>query len=380
MKTAKTLLVNRVSPMSWHATPNMARGWRQTMGQGGTLDGLLDAEARASGPVGQALAEAFVCMAGAAKALSVLIAAPPVGGRLGAKAGTANSDGDQQKKLDIVAEDLFSDSLRKAGIGAYLSEEVEEATVFHPAGLLAVAIDPLDGSSNIDVNAPIGTIFSILPMVSEAVADPALAFRQPGRKQLAAGFFIYGPQTSLVVTFGKGVHLLVLSPELNDFVLVESAITIPPDMPEYAINASNYRHWHEPVQTYIDDCVRGEEGPRGRNFNMRWIGSMVADAYRIFMRGGIFLYPGDKRPGYEQGRLRLMYEANPVAFLAEQAGGAATDGIDNILDRKPHSPHQRVPFVMGSADKVERVREYYLDLNPPTRDAPLFGRRGLLRG
>ena len=336
------------------------------MGQGGTLETLLDSEARASGPVGHAVAEAFVHMAGAAKALSALIATPPIGGRLGAKAGTANSDGDHQKKLDIVAEDLFSDALRKAGIGAYLSEEVEEPTVFHPAGLLAVAIDPLDGSSNIDVNAPIGTIFSILPMVSEALAVPALAFRQPGRNQLAAGFFIYGPQTSLVVTFGKGVHLLVLSPKLNEFVLVESGVTIPPDMPEYAINASNYRHWREPVKTYIDDCVRGEEGPRGRNFNMRWIGSMVADAYRIFMRGGVFLYPGDRRPGYEQGRLRLMYEANPVAFLAEQAGGGATDGIDDILDRLPHSPHQRVPFIMGSADKVERVRQYHLDTTPPS--------------
>ena len=340
------------------------------MGQGGTLRTLLETEANAASNValGQAVADALTHMAAAAAALSALIASPPTGGRLGAKAGTANSDGDAQKKLDIVAEDLFADALRRAGIGAYLSEEVESAGVFHPAGLLAVAIDPLDGSSNIDVNAPIGTIFSILPMIPEAVAEPAAAFRQTGRRQLAAGFFIYGPQTSLVVTFGQGVHVLVLSPGTGDFVLVESGVTIPRDMPEYAINASNQRHWQEPVRAYIEHCVQGEDGPHGRNFNMRWIGSMVADAYRVFMRGGIFLYPGDNRRGYEQGRLRLMYEASPVAFLAEQAGGAATDGVDNILDRLPHSPHQRVPFVMGSADKVELVRQYHLNVAPPSED------------
>jgi fructose-1,6-bisphosphatase I len=352
------------------------------MDRGSTFEALLDAEVVGDGadPRAAAVARAMTRMAEAAVSLSTLIAAPPLGGRLGAAAGSANSDGDGQRRLDLVAEDLFAGALREAGIGAYLSEEVEAASVFDARGLVAVAIDPLDGSSNIDVNAPIGTIFSIFPMPPEAVEAPALAFRQTGRAQLAAGFFVYGPQTSLVVSFGQGVHLFVLNEKVGEFILVESDIKIPVNVPEYAINASNYRHWHEPVQSYIDDCVQGEEGPTGRNFNMRWIASLVADSYRIFMRGGIFLYPGDKRPGYEQGRLRLLYEANPVAFLAEQAGGAATDGIDLILDRKPHSPHQRVPFIMGSADKVERVRKYYLDLSPPNRDAPLFGRRGLLRG
>ena len=345
------------------------------MGHGGTLETLLYGHVRTAeaGAMGQAIAETFVRMAGAAKALSALIAAPPLNGRLGAAAGTANSDGDKQRTLDLMAEDLFAGALRAAGIGAYLSEEVEDATVMDPAGLLAVAIDPLDGSSNIDVNAPIGTIFSILPMIPEAIAEPACAFRQTGRHQVAAGFFIYGPQTSLMVSFGKGVHLLVLSQATGEFVLVESGITIPPNLAEYAINASNYRHWPEPVRSYIDDCVKGEEGPSGRNFNMRWIASMVADSYRIFTRGGIFLYPGDKRLGYEQGRLRLMYEANPVAFLAEQAGGAATDGIDPILDRQPHSPHQRVPFVMGSTDNVARVRQYFLNIDPPTKNSPARG-------
>ncbi len=352
------------------------------MDRGSTLEALLEAELVRTGadPRSAAVARALSRMGEAAVSLSTLISAPPLSGRLGAAAGSANSDGDGQRRLDLVAEDLFAGALRDAGIAAYLSEEVEAASLFDPEGLLAVAIDPLDGSSNIDVNAPIGTIFSILPMIPEAVESPTLAFRQTGRAQLAAGFFTYGPQTSLVVSFGHGVHLLVLNKNANEFILVDSQIKIPDNVPEYAINASNYRHWHEPVQSYIDDCVQGEEGPSGRNFNMRWIASLVADSYRIFMRGGIFLYPGDRRPGYEQGRLRLMYEANPVAFLAEQAGGAATDGIDPILDRKPHAPHQRVPFVMGSADKVERVRQYYMDLSPPVRDAPLFGRRGLLRG
>ena len=328
---------------------------------------------------GIAVARTVREMAAAAAALSRLIGRPPLEGRLGAAHGGANSDGDKQRRLDMVAEDMFSSALREAGVAAYLSEEVEEPSILDPAGVLAVAIDPLDGSSNIDVNAPIGTIFSIFPMPPEALAEPALAFRQKGRAQLAAGYFVYGPQTSLVISFGAGVQLFVLDRETDLFILVEPQIVIPPDNAEYAINASNYRHWHEPMKAYIDDCVKGEEGPRGRNFNMRWIASMVADTYRIFMRGGIFLYPADAREGYEQGRLRLLYEANPVAFLAEQAGGAATDGIDPILDRTPHAPHQRVPFIMGSIEKVERVRSYYLDTAPPWQAAPLFGRRGLLR-
>jgi fructose-1,6-bisphosphatase I len=278
-----------------------------------------------------------------------------------------------------VAEELFSTALRAAGISGYLSEEREDAVVFDPSSAIAVAIDPLDGSSNIDVNAPIGTIFSVLPTVQSVGDGPIAHFLQSGRRQVAAGFFIYGPQTSLIVSLGRGTHLFVLDRTSRQFVLVDAALKIPPGVTEYAINASNYRHWHEPMQSYIDDCVMGADGPRGRNFNMRWIASLVADAYRIFTRGGVFLYPADKRAGYEQGRLRLIYEANPVAFLAEQAGGGASDGVDPILDCVPESIHQRTPFVMGSADKVERVRRYHIDRSPPTRGEPLFGRRGLLR-
>jgi fructose-1,6-bisphosphatase I len=264
-------------------------------------------------------------------------------------------------------------------VAAYVSEEIGQATLLQPEAPLAVAIDPLDGSSNIDVNASIGTIFSILPAPDGTRLDPEVPFRQRGRAQVAAGFFIYGPQTSFVVSFGDGVHLFTLDRDAGAFVLVTDEITIPHDVPEYAINASNYWHWHDPVQRYIDDCVQGNDGPRGRNFNMRWIASLVADSYRIFMRGGVFLYPDDKRPGYERGRLRHLYEANPIAFLAEKAGGAATDCVTPILDITPKGVHDRVPFVMGSADKVERIRLYHVDPPSQTYNAPLFGRRGLLR-
>lgn len=352
------------------------------MEQGATLEAVLRSEVRASEhpALAEAAADAIAFMADAAILLSNIMAAPPLAGRLGAATGAANSDGDTQRKLDLVAEDLFAAALRKASVACYLSEEVEEAMLFDAFGKLAVAIDPLDGSSNIDVNAPVGTIFSIFPTRPEAATHPALAFAQTGRAQIAAGFFIYGPQTSLVVSLGRGVHLFVLNRAERDFTLVEAGVTIPPGVAEYAINASNHRHWGEPIRSYVDDCVRGAEGPHGRNFNMRWVASLVADTYRIFMRGGVFLYPADDRPGYEKGRLRLMYEANPIAFLAEQAGGGATDGINPILDRVPGGLHERSPLIMGSLDKVERVRGYHMDLLPPSRDAPLFGRRGLLRG
>jgi fructose-1,6-bisphosphatase I len=321
------------------------------------------------GPTGRAVAEALRGMAVAASSLAKHIAAPHLSGRHGVAAGGSNVDGDAQRRLDLVAEEVFSAALRSAQIGAYLSEEVATPSLFDPESPIAVAIDPLDGSSNIDVNSPIGTIFSILPMVPAAREDPALAFRQTGRAQLAAGFFTYGPQTSLTLTLGRGVHILVLDPRTGEFLTVESDIAIPKDSSEFAINASNARHWPEPVKRFIDDRLQGKEGRLGRNFNMRWVGSLVADAYRIFIRGGVFLYPGDARAGYERGRLRLLYEASPVAFLAEQAGGAATDGVTPILDLKPHSPHQRAPLVMGSAKEVESVRRHYLDHSPPNGDA-----------
>jgi len=327
-----------------------------------------------------ALAAAIREMAEAAISLSQIIARPPLDGPLGAPAGGLNSDGDAQRRLDILAEELFSTALRRAPVGAYLSEEIEGAVILNTDGVLAVAIDPLDGSSSIDVNAPTGSIFSILPMISGAVDDAAAAFRQPGRAQLAAGFFVYGPQTSLILSTGGGVSLFVLDRDAGAFVLVESDLSIPSGHPEYAINASNARHWHEPVRRYVDDCLKGVEGPRGQNFNMRWMAALVGDAFRIFVRGGVYLYPADNRPGYEHGRLRLIYEVNPMAFLVDKAGGLATDGINPILDIVPKAMHERAPLVMGSIEKVELVRRYHLDLSPPDQESPLFGRRGLMRG
>lgn len=352
------------------------------MDAGATLEQVLEeyggAETGAS--YAGALADCILNMAQAAVALADIIARPPLNGRLGDYAGGVNSDGDAQRNLDVVAEDLFSNALRRSPVAAYVSEETAEASLFDPVAPLALAIDPLDGSTSIDVNSPIGSLFSILPMIPEAVAEPELAFRQTGRAQLAAGFFVYGPQTALILSTGGGVDLFVFSREAGSFLLVESGLAIPKSYPEYAINSSNYRHWHAPVRHYIDDCIKGADGPRGVNFNTRWMAALVADAFRIFTRGGIYLYPADKRKGYEHGRLRLLYEANPMAFLMERAGGLATDCIHPILDIPPTSLHERVPLVMGSADKVELVRRYHQELSPPNHESPLFGRRGLMRG
>jgi fructose-1,6-bisphosphatase I len=326
---------------------------RQGAGLASVLEAVESAQAKAA-------ARAILALARAAAELSAVIARPSIEGRLGAATGGANIDGDAQRKLDLIAEDLCRSALESAGVGPYLSEETEGPVSLDPAGTVAVAIDPLDGSSNIDVNGVIGTIFSILPARG---ADPATSFLQNGRAQIAAGFFMYGPQTTLVVSLGAGVDVFALDRSVGEFVLVERGVKIPEGASEYAINASNHRHWGEAVRNYIDDCLRGAEGPHGKTYNMRWAGSLVADAFRIFSRGGIFLYPADARKGYDQGRLRLLYEASPIAFLAEQAGGGATDGERPILDIVPHRPHERAPLVMGSADMVERVRRYHHDMD-----------------
>ena len=326
------------------------------MGQGASLAAVLEV---VEGAPAKAAARAVLALARAAAELSAVIARPAVEGRLGTTTGGANVDGDAQRKLDLIAEHLCRSALESAGVGPYLSEENDAPVSLDPKGTVAVAIDPLDGSSNIDVNGVIGTIFSVLPARGP---DPAVSFFQSGRSQIAAGFFMYGPQTTLVLSLGRGVDVFALDRTAGEFVLVEQSLKIPEGTPEYAINASNHRQWREAVRNYIDDCLRGADGPHGKTYNMRWAGSLVADAFRIFSRGGIFLYPADGRKGYDQGRLRLLYEASPIAFLAEQAGGAATDGERPILDIVPHRPHERAPLVMGSADKVERVRRYHQDV------------------
>ena len=293
--------------------------------------------------------------------------------------GNKNGSGDTQKELDILADDMFIEAMRQAPVAVYGSEELEHPAVLDPNAPLALAIDPLDGSSNIDTNVSIGTIFSILPVAGEPDSEPDASFLQKGSCQLAAGFFIYGPQLALVLTLGSGTHVFVFSSRLGTFVQAYDSIVIAERAHEFAINAANYRYWDEAVRLYIDDCLKGTEGPRGRDFNMRWIASLVAEAYRILVRGGVFLYPGDRRKGYGEGRIRLIYEANPIAFLIEQAGGAASDTVGRILDLAPRSMHQRVPLVFGSTREVARIGRYHTQPSSIGERAPLFSNRGLFR-
>lgn len=291
----------------------------------------------------------------------------------------SNTDGDLQKDLDVLCDDLFLSCLQGAPVACYASEELENPVLLDPNARLAVAIDPLDGSSNIDTNVSIGTVFSILPVIKGPGLDPAQTFLQPGNCQLAAGFFVYGPQTALVLTVGKGTEIFIFSGRLGCFVQGYKSVNIAERTSEFAINMSNYRHWEEAIRLYVDDCLAGSEGPRERDFNMRWIASLVADTYRILIRGGIFLYPSDGRKGYSQGRLRLVYEANPIAFIVENAGGSATNSVTRILDLVPENLHQRVPLIFGSRREVARIARYHVDPNMIGERAPLFGKRGLFR-
>lgn len=290
-----------------------------------------------------------------------------------------NSAGDIQQGMDIYTNEVFFDAMCRAPVAWYASEELDAPVRVNDGARLALAIDPLDGSSNINANVSIGTIFSLLPTTGEPDADPAASFLQPGSMQLAAGFFIYGPQFALVLTVGEGTHCFVYSPDAGAFVLAHANLVIAERTQEFAINASNYRHWDGAVRLYVDDCLKGCEGPREKDFNMRWIASVVAEVYRILIRGGVYLYPGDRRPGYAHGRLRLVYEANPLAMVVEQARGAATDTVERILNIKPESLHQRVPLVFGAANEVIRIARYHLEPNEIAERSPLFGNRGLFR-
>jgi len=296
-----------------------------------------------------------------------------------ASRGSANTDGDIQKDLDVVADGIFLQAIREVPVALYGSEENTGAILIDPAKPLALAIDPLDGSSNIETNVSIGTIFSILPVTGDPKSNSERSFLQPGTAQLAAGFFIYGPQLALVLTVGTGTRIFIHSSKYGDFIEAYDCVSIPNNASEFAINVSNYRHWEEPIRLYVDDCFAGSEGPREKDFNMRWIASLVADCYRILIRGGVFLYPADKRKGYGSGRIRLVYEANPIAFLVEQADGAATDSVNRILDIQPASLHQRIPLVFGSKSKVERIARYHVDPEMISERSPLFGNRGLFR-
>ncbi len=340
---------------------------------GTTLDHYL-----AQSGAGPAITDAVTIIARTGAALAATIAEGPLGGRQ-AEPGAVNTDGDVQRGLDLLADDRFLTALSRSPVGLYASEELHQPVVIDASRPLALAIDPLDGSSNIDTNVSIGTIFSLRPMPSDAEADPLAAFLRPGREQLAAGFLIYGPQLALALSVGDGTQIFIYSPAAGDFLLTSARCEIPARAPEFAINASNYRHWHDAVRLYFDDCLKGGHGPREAEFNMRWIASLVAETYRILARGGAFLYPGDRRRGYAKGRLRLVYEAHPIAMLIEQAGGLATDTIDPILDIAAGELHQRVPFVFGSSAEVQRIARYHTMPSDMADRAPLFGRRSLFQ-
>ncbi len=289
-------------------------------------------------------------------------------GELGDVMGTAGSEnvqGEVQKKLDIIANETLIEANEWGGhLAAMASEEMEGIYVVpnrYPQGEYLLMFDPLDGSSNIDINMSIGTIFSVLKKPDNHPGVHDNDFMQPGSQQVAAGYCIYGPQTTLVLTVGDGVAMFTLDREQGSFILIEENVKIPEDTKEFAINMSNMRHWDAPVTRYVDECLAGEEGPRGKNFNMRWVAAMVADVHRILCRGGIFMYPWDKREPHKPGKLRLMYEANPMSWLIEQAGGMATNGRQRILEIEPTELHQRVSVILGSKNEVERVTQYHLE-------------------
>lgn len=305
-------------------------------------------------------------VARACKAIGHAVSKGALGGVLGSL-DSENVQGEVQKKLDVISNEILLEANEWGGnLAAMASEEMDtihRIPSHYPKGKNLLLFDPLDGSSNIDVNVSIGTIFSVLQLPEEAHnrTIEEKDFMQPGVQQVAAGYAVYGPQTMLILTVGSGVVGFTLDRETGSWVLTHPAITIPEDTAEFAINMSNQRHWEAPISRYIDECLQGKDGPLGKNYNMRWIASMVADVHRILTRGGIFMYPRDHRESVRQGKLRLMYEANPMSLLVEQAGGAAVDGTQRILDIQPNALHQRVGVVLGSKNEVERVQRYHLE-------------------
>jgi fructose-1,6-bisphosphatase I len=278
------------------------------------------------------------------------------------EAGNQNVQGEDQKKLDVLANDLLLDALAKnthcAGVA---SEELDDATPANDDGSLLVLFDPLDGSSNIDINMAVGTIFSVLPYERQGQTSENSDYLQAGNKQLAAGYLLYGTSTVLALTIADKVVMFSLDPETSDYVLIEDNVQIDVDTSEYAINSSNYRYWRAPMQQYIDELIAGETGVRRRDFNTRWVAAMVGDVHRILCRGGLFTYPFDTKYAHKAGKLRLMYEANPMSLLIERAGGGATDAVNRILDIEPTDIHQRVPVVLGSKNEVNYVKDLHVN-------------------
>jgi fructose-1,6-bisphosphatase I / sedoheptulose-1,7-bisphosphatase len=330
------------------------------------------------------LAALLVDVAAAVKAISAMTAKGALGGYLG-EHGARNVQGEAQQKLDVLAHEVMIRSCEWGGLLAgMVSEELAEPYAIaaeYVRGRYLLAFDPLDGSSNTDVNVSVGTIFSVLR--HDSGAPPAAAdYLQPGVRQVAAGYVIYGPATMLVLTVGKGTHGFTLDREIGNFILTHPDLQIPADTSEFAINTSNARFWEPPVHRYVTECQAGKSGIRNRDFNMRWIASLVAEVHRILMRGGVFLYPKDSKDPARPGRLRLLYEANPISLLVEQAGGRATTGCQRLMEVVPEALHQRVPLIMGSRNEVERIERYHAEyLCGADRPfiSPLFNERSLFR-
>ncbi len=332
------------------------------MQNGTTLNQFLIEEQRRLGGTDSDLPALINDIVVACKRLSYVISQGALVGVLGS-AGSENVQGETQKKLDVLSNDIVIEAAQRGGYLAGMASEEMDDLYPIPAeftkGKYLLMFDPLDGSSNIDVNISVGTIFSVL-RCPEGVTDPAVAdFMQPGTQQVCAGYALYGPSTLLVLTTGNGVNCFTLDHNVGEFVLTQPNMRIPEDTREFAINASNARFWEKPVKRYVDECLAGKEGPRKENFNMRWVASMVAEVHRILTRGGIFMYPRDTKDPTKAGKLRLMYEANPMSFIVEQAGGASSTGRERIQEVQPTGLHQRVAVILGSRNEVERVVAYH---------------------
>lgn len=337
---------------------------RRHLGASGDLNGLI-------------LNVALAC-----KAIANRVAVGALGGVLGS-AGHTNVQGEVQQKLDVLANADFLHATEWSGqVAGMVSEELAEAyrlPAAYPRGKYLLVFDPLDGSSNIDVNVSVGSIFSILLAPNPGTDAQRDDFLQPGTAQVCAGYAIYGPSTMLVLSVGTGVHAFTLDPKLGEFILTRESIQLPPTTQEFAINASNQRFWEPAVQRYVQECLAGQAGPRRKDFNMRWVASLVAETHRILTRGGVFLYPRDSRDPAKPGRLRLLYEANPMAFLIEQAGGAASTGRGRMLDVIPEDVHQRIPFIFGTREEVQLIESYHGETYEVSNSLPLYGARGLFR-
>lgn len=327
----------------------------------------------------------------ACKAIARTVARGALADVLGRQPGatdgvSVNVQGEAQQKLDVVSNRLFLRMNEWSGLlSGMASEEMAEpypVPASYPDGKYLLVFDPLDGSSNVDVNVSVGSIFSVLRTPSRLGPDVPVGeaeFLQTGHEQVAAGYALYGPSTMLVLSVGLGVHGFTLDPEMGEFMLTHPDLRVPEDTQEFAINASNARFWEAPIRRYVDECLAGSAGPRGKDFNMRWVASMVAEAHRILMRGGVFMYPRDTRDPSRPGRLRLLYEANPVGYIIEQAGGRASTGCGPLLRVVPQELHQRIPLVFGSRNEVERIERYHAEPVSDGHETPLFAERGLFR-